>query len=182
MVEARSMQGSANPTDFPARVPPVLYDTLSSALHGGVTVSLVPTAPLSQGQQNHGDSSAKQLRINCSGCAHPACSGTAGSGAIPSWKRVRGGHRRAPSAGSAQQRESGAWREEEDVGRLQIRSDRASKERLFLGPALEAQRGLETLKMLLYSECGYLAAAKSLFVHQVHGLIQNEKPTQGNQI
>lgn len=78
--------------------------------------------------------------------------------------------------------ESGAWREEEDVGRLQIRSDRASKERLFLGPALEAQRGLETLKMLLYSECGYLAAAKSLFVHQVHGLIQNEKPTQGDQI
>lgn len=57
------------------------------------------------------------------------------------------------------------------MGKLQIRSDRASKERLFLGPALEAQRGLETLKMLLYSECGYLAAAESSFVQQVPGLM-----------
>lgn len=40
-----------------------------------------------------------------------------------------------------------------------------------LGPALEAQRGLKTPKMLLCSVCGYLAAAKSSFVQQVPGLI-----------
>lgn len=39
MVEPRLMQGPASPTDFPARVPPGPCETLSSPLHGGVTLA-----------------------------------------------------------------------------------------------------------------------------------------------
>lgn len=39
MVEPRLMQAPASPTDFPARVPPGPCETVSSPLHGGVTLA-----------------------------------------------------------------------------------------------------------------------------------------------
>lgn len=113
--------------------------------------------------------------VPCETLSPPLCAGvtmqtasesvTAEPEAIPSWKCFRGGdggHQRAPHrGGSAQHR---GWRRVWE-------GSKSARRGFSLGPALEAQRGLETPKMPLCSVCGYFAAAKSSFVQQVPGLI-----------